>query len=360
MYDVWRRWEDCLWFQEMLEQTYSRLAREKRQRLQAGKGVKKDGFYQQDKASSWESLPPGPDPNHIAKDIHEIIPKLSKKGTLFRTSQATVDQRYQQLTALMEALFDFEVSTLIKDLRTDRQVTDFFGYWRRDHDFFLKEQSKIGKSSRSSTGSTVSSLYSHRSTSTAHTALTVGSTASEADSIPYSVSAYTPELPPSLNPPPSHSSPTRGRAGSITSSSNLSSHALSLVSWHRSRKSHSRARSTASSGSSSSGDSKFSELSTPNSESTTSVFDNDRRSQYLSDYSFGDGIGLDTLSEDGSDFGRVEARYSQFLRSPQKPAGTPGDRRSRRAIQIYSPPSVHDQSSDKSTVGESSSPLVLI
>jgi hypothetical protein len=39
-YDIWRRWEDCLWLQEALEQEYSRAAREKKVRLQQGKGVK--------------------------------------------------------------------------------------------------------------------------------------------------------------------------------------------------------------------------------------------------------------------------------------------------------------------------------
>ncbi len=59
-YDIWRRWEDWLWFQDSVEEQYRILARAKRQRLLAGKGVKKDGFYKQDMASSWESLPPGP------------------------------------------------------------------------------------------------------------------------------------------------------------------------------------------------------------------------------------------------------------------------------------------------------------
>ncbi|KAF8917289.1 hypothetical protein CPB85DRAFT_1453042 [Mucidula mucida] len=99
-YDVWRRWEDWLWLQEELEEHYDRLAREKRQRLLAGKGIKKDGFYKQDAASSWDSLPPGPDPNSVAQHFHDLRP-------------------YSRMTSPPHS-----------DLRGDRLVTDFFGVWR--------------------------------------------------------------------------------------------------------------------------------------------------------------------------------------------------------------------------------------
>ncbi|KAF8552068.1 hypothetical protein OG21DRAFT_1486528 [Imleria badia] len=92
-YDIWwKSWEDCLAFQDTLEVEYSRAAREKCNRLAAGKGVKKNGVYiHSDQAASWESLPFGPDPSDIAWDIHEYIPKLTEKGTLFRASQETID-----------------------------------------------------------------------------------------------------------------------------------------------------------------------------------------------------------------------------------------------------------------------------
>ncbi|KAF5391530.1 hypothetical protein D9757_002493 [Collybiopsis confluens] len=162
-YEIWRRWEDCLWFQDSLELEYSRLARMKRQRLLAGKGVKRDGFYLQDRASSWESLPPGPEATSVAKDLHGLIPKMTKKGTLFRASQATIEQRQTELTAFVEALFADDVPALLSDLRADRIVTDFFGYWRRDHDLALKQErsSPAGKPSkpRSSITSSVLSSY---------------------------------------------------------------------------------------------------------------------------------------------------------------------------------------------------------
>lgn len=169
-YDVWRRWEDCLWFQDSLELEYSRLARMKRQRLLAGKGVKRDGFYLQDKASSWESLPPGPEASSVAQDIHDIIPKLTKKGTLFRASPATISQRQAELTAFVEALFAEEVPTLLAELRVDRKVTDFFGYWRRDHDLALKNDrsstTKSPKPRSSITSSVLSSYFSNNGDNT--------------------------------------------------------------------------------------------------------------------------------------------------------------------------------------------------
>ncbi|KAF9493055.1 hypothetical protein BDN71DRAFT_1155262 [Pleurotus eryngii] len=137
-YEVWRRWEDCLWLQETIEMEYERLARQKRQRLLKGKGVKKNGIYLQGEAASFESLPPGPDPKSIAQNIHDTIPRLSKKGTLFRASMALVEQRHRELTSLIEGLFRDDVPSLIQELRESRIVTDFFGYWRRDFDLAQK------------------------------------------------------------------------------------------------------------------------------------------------------------------------------------------------------------------------------
>ncbi|CDO68472.1 hypothetical protein BN946_scf184754.g6 [Trametes cinnabarina] len=148
-YEVWRRWEDCLWFQEILETEYALMARQKRARLAAGKGVKKNGVYvHSDQAASFESLPPGPDVNMIAKDIHDIVPRLTKKGTLFRASQATIEQRGREFEALINTLFHDDVPMLLKELRDSRLFRDFFGYWRRD----LDHDRKRGKM-RPSTGS---------------------------------------------------------------------------------------------------------------------------------------------------------------------------------------------------------------
>lgn len=140
----------------MLELQYEIRSREKRQRLSAGKGVKKNGMYIHDRAASFESLPPGPDPKSVAKNVHDYLPKLSKKGTLFRPSQSTIDQRHKEFSALIHAFFQDDVPALIRELRDDRVLRDFFGYWRRDNDLLTKKSS----SSRASIGgSNAFSLY---------------------------------------------------------------------------------------------------------------------------------------------------------------------------------------------------------
>ncbi|KZT01409.1 uncharacterized protein LAESUDRAFT_815919 [Laetiporus sulphureus 93-53] len=168
-YDVWRRWEDCLWFQEIIEEEYEQMARAKRSRLAAGKGVKKNGVYvHSDQAASFESLPPGPEAASIAKGIHEIIPKLTKKGTFFRASQSTVDQRGREFCAMIQALFADDVPTLVRELRETRLVRDFFGYWRRDKDLERKRNVRPASSPgagakmgvRSSSASTMSMYFS--------------------------------------------------------------------------------------------------------------------------------------------------------------------------------------------------------
>ncbi|TFY81003.1 hypothetical protein EWM64_g3005, partial [Hericium alpestre] len=148
-YVIWRRWEDCLWFQDILEQEYGIKSSEKRKRLSAGKGVKKNGMYIHDCAASFESLPPGPDPKSIAKDVHEHLPRLSKKGTLFRPSQATIGQRHREFSNLIYSLFRPDVPVLIRELRDDRVVRDFFGHWRRDQDIARKTKGKINAISTS-------------------------------------------------------------------------------------------------------------------------------------------------------------------------------------------------------------------
>lgn len=140
------------------------MARQKRSRLAAGKGVKKNGVYvHSDQAASFESLPPGPDANSVAKDIHDIVPRLNKKATLFRASQATIEQRGREFEALILALFQDDVPMLVKELRETRLVRDFFGYWRRDLDHDRKRQSlsggKQGPNARHSVASSAFSMY---------------------------------------------------------------------------------------------------------------------------------------------------------------------------------------------------------
>ncbi|PCH42072.1 hypothetical protein WOLCODRAFT_137675 [Wolfiporia cocos MD-104 SS10] len=177
-YDVWRRWEDCLYFQDMLESEYALMARTKRARLAAGKGVKKNGIYvRADAAASFESLPPGPDARTIAKDIHEIVPRLTKKGTFFRAGPATIAQRSKEFKDMIEALTADDVPMLIRELREARVVRDFFGYWRRDRDLVRKASdarpASAGSAADLARASTTSAFSMYFSSSTASVPLTM-------------------------------------------------------------------------------------------------------------------------------------------------------------------------------------------
>jgi hypothetical protein len=145
-YTVLRKWDDCLWFQHVLEEEYTSQAREKRRHLAQGKGLLKNGVYvRSDLASSFASLPFGPDPSTITTNIHDIIPKLTKKNTLFRVSQAIVEQRYKEFTALIETLFRDDLPILVKELRDSDSFRNFFAYWSFDSD--LEHKQGRGKSS---------------------------------------------------------------------------------------------------------------------------------------------------------------------------------------------------------------------
>lgn len=138
-YEIWRRWVDALTFQASLEKEYGQLAREKRKRLLKGKGVKKNGIYMQDLASSWDSLPPGPPPDSVSLDLHKYLPALSKKGNVFKITQTTLEQRQAQLEAFISALFNPDMPSLIQEIRATRLVTDFFGFWRADESLARKK-----------------------------------------------------------------------------------------------------------------------------------------------------------------------------------------------------------------------------
>jgi hypothetical protein len=160
-YDIWRSWEDCLSFQQTLEEEYGPAAREKKKRLAQGKGVKGfDGLYKKDQASSFESLPSGPDPHSVALDIHEHLPTLTRKGTIFRASQVTIDRRQAELIAFIRALFSDDMPALIKEIRDTSVVSDFFGFWRSDFDFAAESQSSMTFRRKSLTNSVFSSYFS--------------------------------------------------------------------------------------------------------------------------------------------------------------------------------------------------------
>jgi hypothetical protein len=159
-YDIWRSWEDCLWFQHTLEEEYERAAREKKRRLAQGKGVKGfNGLYKKDLASSWDSLPSGPDHRSIAQDIHKYLPTLTRRGTLFRATQATIDRRQAELIAFIQVLFSDDMPALIKEILDSSIISDFFGLWQSDFDF-IKESQTLTSPRKSLTNSVFSSYFS--------------------------------------------------------------------------------------------------------------------------------------------------------------------------------------------------------
>jgi hypothetical protein len=159
-YSIWRSWEDCLWFQHTLEEEYARAALEKKRRLAQGKGVKGfNGLYKKDLASSWDSLPSGPDHRSVAQDIHEYLPTLTRRGTLFRATQATIDRRQAELIAFIQVLFSDDMPALIKEILDSSIISDFFGLWQSDFDF-IKESQTLTSPRKSLTNSVFSSYFS--------------------------------------------------------------------------------------------------------------------------------------------------------------------------------------------------------
>jgi hypothetical protein len=252
-----------LYFQQTVEEEYGRAAREKKRRLEQGKGVKGfNGLYKKDQASSWESLPSGPDPHSVALDIHEHLPKLTKKGTIFRASQATIDRRQAEFISFVRALFSDEMPALIQEIRVSSLASDFFGLWRSDFDFAAESQTSTTFSRRSLTNSLTPYF------SASHPSLNTAPRHSRSN-----FSASYPSLPSSDTAPrdsPSKAYPrsprsTTPRPLSLTSSTEISEELRYPVS-SRSSRSRSRALSTSSDSSAfseSSSDTSLSSLSGP-------------------------------------------------------------------------------------------------
>jgi hypothetical protein len=78
----------------------------------------------------------------VAKDIYKILPPLASRGTLFPPSQKTLDQRERELSAFFEAFFQEDVPSLIRELREDRAIRDFFGCRLTDHELEVKNKGK--------------------------------------------------------------------------------------------------------------------------------------------------------------------------------------------------------------------------
>jgi len=142
-YEIWRRWEDILFFHVSMAEEYKKASMDKKRALAKGKGVKNlKGTYKQDFASSWDSLPPGPDPKSVVDDLGKILPPLTKKGSIFRPSLSAIEARQAQFKVYVEALISPEMPSLVKELRREKSFLDFFGLWRRDYDLLKKTNPK--------------------------------------------------------------------------------------------------------------------------------------------------------------------------------------------------------------------------
>ena len=105
-------------------------AKKKRNVWRKERGAKGfNGLYKKDQASSesWVSLPSGPDPHSVALlDVHEHLPTLTRKGTIFRARQVTIDRRQAELISFIRALFSDDMPTFIKEIRVSSVTSDFF------------------------------------------------------------------------------------------------------------------------------------------------------------------------------------------------------------------------------------------
>ncbi|KAG8920470.1 hypothetical protein FRC02_000885 [Tulasnella sp. 418] len=132
-YTIYRKWEDCLDLQKILEREFSFVSCNQRKLSKKAKTA--STFYQvHQRAASFDSLPDGPDPINLALDIHTHLPKLSKKSSLFGKANANLLAcRETEFKTFIEALFSIDMP-LIQDVRGKRVVRDWFGYWRRDRE----------------------------------------------------------------------------------------------------------------------------------------------------------------------------------------------------------------------------------
>ena len=179
-YDIWRRWEDCLKLQRLVEKEYTSLASERRAFL-AEQNFRRP--YPSERAASFDSLPSGTNPLSISLDVHKRLPTLSKKpkklpshlqvidasysaiagedgvglaeaagasggvGKLTKakrrpslfpvgsshTQALTAQARGEEFAAFLTALFRSK-DYLIELVRASESVKGWFGWWKRDRD----------------------------------------------------------------------------------------------------------------------------------------------------------------------------------------------------------------------------------
>ncbi|KZT53521.1 hypothetical protein CALCODRAFT_440036, partial [Calocera cornea HHB12733] len=120
-----RKWEDCLDLQRVLEGEVLTIDKARRKH-----GVEKPArLYPSDRAASFESLPCGDTQAFLLGQ--DAIPKLSRKSSLFKASQAMLGKRQTEFGALIAWLFSAE-HALADELRDTKPVREWFAYWRSD------------------------------------------------------------------------------------------------------------------------------------------------------------------------------------------------------------------------------------
>ena len=151
-YEIWRTWDQCLIFQDALETYYTELAREKRAAFQAMqrrhersmKALNKrhskaevGGLYstRMERTASFASLPTGADPRMVVMDVHQFVPKLTLKGSVFKTSAADVQKQADELVPFVEALWgpnvdDEDLPALLR--QTKEEMVGFFMFGAED------------------------------------------------------------------------------------------------------------------------------------------------------------------------------------------------------------------------------------
>jgi hypothetical protein len=130
MSQIWRTWGDCLYLQEILEVEYTTLL--KGQQSERMKQLAVDQQSESDLLVSTHK-----------PDVHVYLPKLSKTGTIFKPSAATVARRSAEYHAFVDALLGDILPPVLRKIRNDRIVHDFFGYWRRDDDLARKAGRRV-------------------------------------------------------------------------------------------------------------------------------------------------------------------------------------------------------------------------
>jgi hypothetical protein len=142
------------------------------------------------------------DEKHVS-DVHVYIPRLSKKGVLFKLTAKMIDQRAAEFNALVAALLDDGLPPHVQELCQEKDIHGFFAYWRRDHDFAQRDEVKKVVSnnlaSSSTPSSTISKIRSSMSTTSPISSASTPSLTSASSGVSEASTPWTPSSPQDLS-----------------------------------------------------------------------------------------------------------------------------------------------------------------